>query len=209
MAEGTIGGLTDMNVMRVGIYMEGQQQRFQTGFHLRSQTPATGDPEDAVGEVRDWVDNSFRAMVPNDYRVVAIDAINIVSKEYSRHEYIDVFGTLGGASTYTALAALVSLRSNQRARHRNGRMFWPAYAVQGNSQFQVNYLQGFSSCAAAFASRWVGVQLTGGFRAVIVAKARPLTPHRPAIQHSWIDVETVKVSPFATALRRRKVGVGS
>lgn len=209
MAQGNIGDLVGGSVYRVTVTMTGQLQQVQTGFYVRDTGLADQSAGDCLTAAKDWVDNHFRTCIPQDYTLQRLEAMEITTKEYAQAEYVSTPGTFGSTSTASFLAALVSLRSSQRARHRNGRMFWPVAAVTTNSQLFPQTLAAFTPTTAAFADRFMGNAATKPFKAVIVAAARPATSTRPAIAHSWIDVETIKVSTAVTSLRRRKVGVGS
>ena len=209
MATGEIGDLVGGSVYKCNIYLLSQLQSIQTGFYLRDTGLANQSAQDAADAVKDWVDDSFRTILATDITLQRVDALEITTKEYAQHEYTNTNGTFATTMTANFLAALIQLRSSQRARHRNGRMFWPIVNVNTNSQLHPGTSGPMATVLDEWKNRFMGNPATNAFKAVIVAQARPATAKRPAITHSWIDVETARLSNLGTALRRRKVGVGS
>lgn len=197
------------NIFKVTLFMTAEQQKIQTGFHLRDTGINNETPETAVNAVLPWVTGAYRNTIGGDVSIDRLDAIEITSREYFAHEFTNTPGTGGNAMTTSLLAALVSLRSSKRSRWRNGRMFWPLQGAPVNGLITGSNLTGLTTAADDLADRFIGSQLLKNFLLVVVAQARIQKQTRPAIEHSWIDVDTIRVSNIATALHRRKIGVGA
>lgn len=208
MASGEVAGT---RVFRVNVGMRIALQQLQTGFYLRDVGVQARTSAEVVAEVKTWVDTKFATIMPSSLAFERLEATELNSKEYAQHEYTNFFGAKGGGVVTTFLAANVSLRTATRQRYRNGRMFWPVLVRDSITDGLINDLTmgEFGGVAADFADRWTGVSLFGELRAVVVTAARPAKTYRPALTHSWTDVEAVKINKIATAISRRRIGVGS
>jgi len=206
MATGTVAG---SRIFKVTLGMLVQQQNIQTGWYLRDTLLNNRSATDALATAQTFVAASMFGILPNDLRLLRLDALELTSKDYAQLEYPNQMGTGPGASSTSFLAVLMTLRSNQRARHRNGRMFLPLYGNPFNGSLDTGPRNAYIAFSTAFVQAFAGNALLNDFKAVVVAKARPANQNRPAIEHSWIDVETCRINTTVTALRRRKIGVGS
>ena len=209
MATGTVAG---NRIYRATIHYYAQQQKMQFGFHVRETGFVnTTEPMAVLDLLRPWIDNTYRPLMINSSRIERIEAIEITSKAYAQQEMTNAVGGASGTESPTHLAYLVSLRSNLRARHRNGRFFLPNVS-QGalvGSQITQGAMTALSGAVDALGAIFMGNPVTNAFKLVVVAQARAAAPNRPAIEHSWIDVETMRVANLVSSQYRRKVGVGS
>lgn len=205
------GLVSDGKVYRCGIYMTANQQQIQTGFHLRDTGLNTEAAADVVASVLDFVNDSFRTIQASGVRFDRVDAVNLHTKEFAQTELTGVIGTGSGVLGTTGMAALVSLRSAKRQRWLNGRMFWPLTPADPlvDGLIKNTVLTTLNTVVADFTDRYVGSAFTSTFKAVVVTAPRAASPTRPALEHSWTDVEVVKVNPIATVQRRRLIGRGS
>lgn len=209
MAQGAVAGT---NIYRITIFMRWQQQLLQTGWHMRDTgLVALQSPDTALDLVQPWVHDHFRTIMHQNLVFERIAAEEITSKNYAERVLVAEAGTVNGVEAPSFMAVNVALRSAQRHRYRNGRMFWPLTGQLANTGSQLSAGPGaeIQGVVTSWVTTFLGNILTNNFRAVVVAPARPATAKRPAIDHSWIDVDVAKLNTTITALRRRKVGVGS
>lgn len=208
MAQGLVA---DDRIFKITGTFNYQLQTIQTQFHIRDVAPAGKSAQDAVDYARPFFEVNMRTILNTACQIVRVDAFELTSRDYAQHEPANLAGTGNVPQAPSFMASLVSLRSSQRARHRNGRMFWPMQnnnAVNG-SLVQDSYVVDATPVLTAFTDLFLQGPLLAEFKAVIVAQARPATTKRPLIEHSWIDVESIRMSKLITVQRRRKVGVGS
>lgn len=208
MATGTVAGA---KIFRVGIHLTVLQQRIQTGFYLRDVGIENQSAMDAVDATKEWVDTKFRTLIPSSVAFDRIEATETQTKEFAQQELISYNGTAGATVSTTMFAGLVSLKTDSRQRHKTGRMYWPL--LMAGSVEQGVIVGGLQSVwldvIADFADRFTGSSLTHDFRCCVVSAARPASPTRPAIEHSWTDVEVIKLDPIARIQQRRRIGRGS
>jgi len=206
---GTVAGST---IYKVTVHGEIEQQQVQFGFHLRQTgfLDAT-DASDVLPIMDTWTNTHLRTILNNTVRIVRTSVLEITTKEYAEQEYTNRFGTLNEQSLPAFVAVLVSLRSPVRSRHRNGRMYWFGIAegATSGSVIQPTALAVFQPVLDAFNAEFLNHTLTKPFNLVVVAQARPATVNRPAIEHSYIDIEATRIAVNVTSMGTRRIGRGS
>lgn len=207
MAQGVVDLLN--RVFRVTVGMGCRGQRLQTSFHVRDFGIPNATVESIHGEIKPWVLAAFRAAMPNDLAIQRLEVQRLIENSYFAEDFIGIAGTTNGGMTTSFMASCVTLKSNLRSRHANGRMFWPFAGTAVNDAATGSVLANLNLAAADMLTRWGGVIIVGEAKLVVVGK--PLLGGTPSEANPprWTDVEQVRVNPIVSALRSRKAGVGS
>lgn len=219
MARGTWGGALDRHPYKVRISWTDDVHILQTGFTLMSVGANVSSPEEAANAVLPWVDEKFKTLLLTTQRIAGIDVVDLTNLEGFAISPGAMVGTraVGAASQVpSALAYVVSMKGELRARYGQGRMFWP---IVTDNDFDGDLLSAAGIAAAQdviddLAARFIG-NTVGGHNLVNVhgvIPARAATPTRPArdeVPPSWYDVTSLRLRTVVTFLRSRKAGVGS
>lgn len=220
MAEGTWGGTLDTKPFRVTIEMLINQQKVQTGFHLRDLAVQDNSCEDVAGEVVDWVMNNFRTQMTVADAMVAVDVTKLGTEEGFTHSFVNTFGSANVGNSFTMptfLTCKVALKRQARKRYGQGRMYWPVRAEQlvDGDVLNATGVAQYQGVIDALLAKFSGSVLTHDLSLInlhgILAPrpANGTTPARPQIPAKWYDVEAVILSTALTTLSSRKIGHGS
>lgn len=207
MAQGEVDALH--RVFRITVFLAVRLQKLQFSYHLRDLGLPTSTVEDAHADALEWLNTIYRSALSTDVAMTRLSCERLVEGSYFSQDFTNTFGLLQQSQTLTGQSFCVSLKSNLRARHANGRMFWPAAGSaevdRGNSAVvNLNNI-----AAAATATRWTGFALIAPRRMVVVGAPAPQGAGVPLGPPRWTDVENISVNPVLTHLRSRKVGIGS
>lgn len=207
MANGVVDTLS--RVFRITVMMSCRLQQMQFSYHLRDVGVPTSTAEDAHADAKAWLNTIYRPALSADVAITRLAVERLVEGSYFAEDFAALNGSGSQQQLITSQALCISLKSNLRSRHANGRMFWPASGAPSNDRASGPGFDTIVTAAAATATRWTGSALLTNRKLVVVGAgiADPATgvlgPPR------WTDVETIRVNPVITNLRSRKVGVGS
>lgn len=219
MARGSWGGALDAHVFKVKIAMSLDTNKFQTGFHLRDVGVQALTPQNVADEVTDFVNDSFRTILPIAVKVDGVDVVQMVSGEGGSTSPAGMFGTSNAGNERLPLFVTVpvSLKGELRRRYGQGRMLWPML-WEGWSLNDVLTAQGVVAYQAVIdemANRYVGNVIANDMQlinlhGVIPPKAATATrPAQPQVDPTWYDVTSIRLNTTLSFLRSRKAGVGS
>lgn len=207
MAEGVVDALH--RVFKIIVMMECRLQQIQFSFHLRDTGVPTSTAQNAHDDALEWLNTIYRPCLSSQVAVKRLSAERLITKEYHQTEFAALTGLYGEAQKLTTNALCISLKSNLRSRHANGRMFWPLGSDPINDRANESGFNVIATAAAATAARWTGIAALTNRKLVVVGAGAPDPVTGAPGAPRWTDVETVKVNPVVTNLRSRKVGVGS
>jgi len=222
MARGTWGGTLDPSIFRVTIRFLRGTSHCQTGFFLRDTVTNDNDAQEVADEVNTQLNAAFRGLLSGLDSLELIDVVKLGSEEGGVHQITS--GSGGGSLTSTAaiqspsfMCANIALKSEIRKRYGQGRMFLP---IANDDEYDGNVLTAggvtiMQSFLTPLTDHFMGDPLTHD---LLLVNAHPLLPvrgavgapgYRPEIPASWYDVVSLRINSNVTALRSRKVGVGS
>lgn len=207
MANGVVDALH--RVFRVTVMMSCRLQQLQFSYHLRDVGIPTSTAEDAHGDAKAWLNTIYRPALSSDVSITRLAVERLIEGSYFAEDFAALPGTGTEQQLITSQALCISLKSNLRSRHANGRMFWPCMGAPTNDRANVVALDRIGTAAAATAARWTGSALLTNRKLVVVGAGVPDPTSGITGPPRWTDVETVRVNPVITNLRSRKVGVGS
>lgn len=220
MARGTWGGTTDPHIFKCDIHFIRSGQHCQTGFHLRDVAINDNTEQEVADQVRTVLWSPFRTLL------ATTDTVDFVTAKILGQDTGAVAAGNAEAGTSSAdagqqvpsfMCALVTLKSEIRKRYGQGRMFFPVVA---ESQIDTNnassiLIGGMTTIINAINDNFTGDPVTHDLILVnahgVLPPRAPTahSPGRPEIPASWYDVVSVRLNTQLTALRSRKVGVGS
>jgi hypothetical protein len=222
MARGTWGGSGDPSIFQVTFRFLRGTSHCQTGFKLRDTVTNDNTAQEVADEVFTQLAVAFRGMLSGLDSLESIDVLKLGSEEGGVH--LLTAGSGGGSLTSTStsqvpsfMCANVAMKSEIRKRYGQGRMFLP---IANDSEFDGNTLHAdgvtiIQSFLTPLATHFMGDPVTHD---LLLVNAHPLLPvrgavgapgYRPEIPASWYDVVTNRINSTVTALRSRRVGVGS
>lgn len=167
-----------------------------------------------------WADTHFRSLLYTGDQLLGVDVLRLTDKTGAAHS----FSTTAGSFAITGVHLLpsfmmvpVSLKGEQRTRHGQGRMFWP---VRSEEQIQGDEVEAtrrtlFQNVLTALTDAFIVNVVTGDIRLCNYHDAMPQRTNasgavvRPALPASWYDVTSARINFTVSALRSRKVNVGS
>lgn len=220
MARGTWGGALDPHIFKVTVrYLIGVQQ-CQNSFHLRDVGVQDNSEEDVANEVRTQLENGFRSLLKTSDSMVGYDVRTLGADTGFA---LAPSGTPGLNATTddnalpSFTAAVLSLKSEIRARYGQGRMFLPLTGInqQDYNTITATFIAQANTLITAMTDHFTGDPVTHDLLLVNahgIIPARPATattPARAEIPPSWYDVTSLRLNQICTSLRSRKVGVGS
>jgi hypothetical protein len=222
MARGTWGGTLDPSIFQVTFRFLRGTSHCQTGFKLRDVATNDNTAQEVADQVNTTLNAAFRGLLSGLDSLESIDVLKLGTEEGGTH--LITAGSGGGSLTSTAasqvpsfMCANIAMKSEIRKRYGQGRMFLP---IANDSEFDGNTLHAdgvsvLQSFLTPLQSNFMGDPLTHD---LILVNAHPLLPvrgavgapgYRPEIPASWYDVVTNRINSTVTALRSRRVGVGS
>lgn len=220
MARGTWGGIGDPNVFKCTVRFRRGVQKCQFGFHLRDVALNDNSEQDVAEEMQTQLHDTFRAMLTTNDAIESWDAQLMGGDTgYSLPETNGIGTDPWNQSVAepSFIAACISLKSEIRKRYGQGRMFWPVITegmVDGDT-FSAAGVTTLTTLVTAFTTHFTGDPVTHD---LLLVNAHRLLPargiigqpgYRPEIPASWYDVLSLRLNTITTALRSRKVGVGS
>jgi hypothetical protein len=218
MAQGPVTGETgEGTVFDIKISWTHAASRQQTGFSLRPLGPFVGTPLDVATNVDTALRTPFRGLLNNTDSYLGVDAVNVTTKVGGSISPSGIVGASAGAMGPGFLAAVLSLKGEQRTRQGQGRMFLPVY-FEGQVDFETLTPTGQTDLGAfveALRTNYIETGVGDVFKMVNWHPLLPADrPHKgtgslPVIPSTWYDVTSVRLNPQVTSLRSRKQGVGS
>lgn len=220
MARGTWGGAGDPNIFKVTVRFLLGVQQCQTGFHLRDVAINDNTEEDVANEVRTQLEDGFRGLLKTSDSMVGYDVRTMGADTGFALAPVGVPG-LNATTDENALpsftSAVLSLKSEIRARYGQGRMYLPLTGInqQDYNLITATFVNQANTLITAMTDHFTGNPATHDLllvnaHGVIPARAATATrPARAEIPPSWYDVTSLRLNQIATSLRSRKVGVGA
>lgn len=220
MPRGTWGGTLDPHIFRVTIRFLIGVQRCQMGFQLRDVGTNDNSEEDVANEVRTQLENGIRGLLKTSD---TLDGYDVRIRGQDTGFSLAPSATAGLNATADAnadpsfLAAVLTFKSEIRARYGQGRMFLPLTGVnqQAYNVITSTFIAQAGTLITAMTDHFTGDPVTHDLllvnaHGIIPARAATATrPARAEIPPSWYDVTSLRLNQIVTALRSRKVGVGS
>jgi hypothetical protein len=165
---------------------------------------------DALADVQSFVTTRFPPILDGAARLKVIELEDIITKAFVQAEPAGIQGAGGGGAMPATIACIVSLRSDQRRRYRNGR-----FRVGGlNRSFaDVDILSStgitaFNTFTAAMMAAFVGGAKTSAWSLIVYTPGNAAPSHGPPWAQGAIDVQAIRVAKILSTVRTRRVGVG-
>jgi hypothetical protein len=175
-----------------------------------ASTDLTLTPAQAVTDVVAFVTASFPAILDGAARLKVVECEDLITREYAQAEPANVVGIGGGGALPATVSCIISLRSNQRRRYRNGR-----FRVGGINRsladgdiLSTNGNTAFTNFALAMSNRYVGGAKTSAWSLVVYTPGNAAPSHGTPWLQSAIDVDTIRIAKILSTVRTRRVGVG-
>lgn len=220
MASGTWGGVTDPNIFKVTLTWAQGSGVCQTGFKLRDLAVQDNSPLDVANAVDAFFNGQFKTLLMNADTLINIDVLKMGTVEGTKKLYDNVHGTMNPQINQWQpgfLAVQVALKTSNRSRYGQGRMFWPVRNGDYTTQESLNAtgITAYQGVVDDLVAKFSGSVLThdlvlvNAHGTIPPRAAHGSTPARPEITPHYYDVETVHLNTTITGLRSRKVGIGS
>lgn len=220
MAKGPWVGTGSASLFRVKLTMVLGASRCQMGFTLRDVAFQGQTAQTAAAEIHTRLQTPLQGILTSADSLVDVDVTHLQEKTGSSVS----FGTAVGALNAVAqerqpafLACVASFKSGFRTRYGTGRMFIPIRYepwVEGDTLSTAGRTS-IEAFLDVLRTNYVGSGVQGEFRLVnaheTLPAARPSKSETPLpeVPAQWYDVESIRLETRLTALRSRRMGVGT
>lgn len=219
MASGTWGGSGDNKIYQVRLNWAQGSGLCQTGFHLRDLAVQDNTAETVANAVDAFFNGQFKTLLMNADTLINVDVLVKGTVTGFKKLYNNVHGTMNPQINQWQpgfLAIKVDLKTSNRSRYGQGRMFWPCRNGDYTTQETLNAtgITAYQGVVDDLISKFTQSVVSNDLRLVNVhgvIPEKPATsthPARAAVPASWYDVETVHLDTLVRHVASRMAGIG-
>lgn len=220
MAIGPWGGAGNVPVFKVTHTFKLGQSLCQTGYHIRGTVSAAPTAAAVLAQASIWATTNLRSLLYSADQLIGTDVVDLVTALGASQSHNNQAGTIAVSTPSqipSFMAVTVALKGELRKRYGQGRMFLPLRIDQwvDGDALNADAATAYNAALAALDERFVQGVTNPNMKLANVhaAKDQRGTPgapgYRPALPAQWYDVTSMRLNTTVTALRSRKVNVGS